>query len=133
MRPGRGWRDSGRWPDNRGWRDNGHRGRFGLIFRHRFQFVGIEMDADVDAIFCCAESECLPVHRDLTVAETEKSGEIDHRGLRLAGVVDQNIDDMSHGIALAIIHGLAEQTARVSLAHVLNFSRLRFGGIRFFR
>ncbi len=40
--------------------------------------------------------ERFPVHRDFAAADAEEAAEIDDRGTRLAGAVDQHVDDAPH-------------------------------------
>lgn len=70
------------------------------------------------------EVQYAPFHRDFAVADAQEAAEIDHRGLRLTLVADQDIHQAADVLALGIRHGVAEDGQRLVQRNLLDLLNL---------
>ena len=86
-----------------------------LVFGRGLDLVLRQIERD--RMFCVAgrEVQCAPLHRDLAVADAHEAAEVNHGGLWLALIADQDIDQAADILAVGIGHLLTQDGERLSI------------------
>src|SRR6266850_4569537 len=90
-----------------------------LVFGCRFYLVTVESDHDRRVWLGRVEPEGAPVDGDLAATDTKESAKIDDRRARLAGFVDEQVDDAAHRLVGGAADLLAEDATKVRLRKLL--------------
>src|SRR6266436_6224360 len=96
-----------------------------LVFGRRLYLVTVESDHDGRVWPRGIELQGIPVDGDLAATDTKEPTEIDYRRARLAGFVDEQVDDAAHGLAGGAADLLAENAAKIRLRKLEQARALR--------
>src|SRR5207237_539981 len=70
-----------------------------LVFGRCLQLFASEVEGDDIFLLTQIETQGAPVDGDLSRPDTEEPAKIDHRGTRLAAMIEQDVDDPPHTLA----------------------------------